>query len=763
MSVLHPGLLAAGLAAIALPILIHILFRRRRRPVRWGAMRFVIEAYRRQRRKLRFEQWLLLAARCLLIGLVGVALARPMWGAGRLATSGPVDVYVLIDDSLTASAEPDDADSALDRHKSLAKVILDELDSARGDRAGLVSLASPPGARVLPASPDLDAVSSTLDRLRPTHAAIDLEGTLTRLRAELESEDFESARTIRVVILSDFLGGSAPVEQSLPPFEGDERVEVFATRPLETGVDNVSVLALRPLRSMIVGGSSTPAEVTLRRSGPGAQSASVSRVRVRLVSGDRDVIVGDATVEWGPGRREAIAPLSLAFEIAEQREAAVHLDASVDVDAISGDNTFRTPIRVRETLRVGIVAPRWSTRRSPEDPLRPADWISLALAPSDDPNRETVTHGDVEVNRLDPSALDGPRLASLDAVFVVRPDLVEAPAWRRLGRFATAGGLVLVTPPDDSSGGDWAQRFADAFGLGWSIEPEPVEAPEDGLAVAPERDGLDPSLDLLSVIASELPDLTGVANVRRVVEVGLAADDRTQRLLSLEDGRPLLLAAVPRGPTSGSSVDAPDSTEAASGGGLVVLITTAIAFDWTDLPARPLFVPLMQELVRQGVGVARASGAQIAGQTIVAPAGAVELRSLDDEEPAGVRTNSLGVASAPMRRAGAWRGVDERGATVGLVTVNADPRAGVTDPVALSEVQRWLDQIVPEGGVRWLDDPGAASGGTGGVEASVVGASSGTGAEFASKLLLIALLVAVIELILSKLFTHGAAARETAQ
>ena len=43
MSFLHPILAGAGLAAVAIPILIHLLMRRRRRPIDFGAMRFLLE------------------------------------------------------------------------------------------------------------------------------------------------------------------------------------------------------------------------------------------------------------------------------------------------------------------------------------------------------------------------------------------------------------------------------------------------------------------------------------------------------------------------------------------------------------------------------------------------------------------------------------------------------------------------------------------------------------------------------------------------
>src|SRR3954452_25175841 len=72
------GFVAAGLAAMSIPIIIHILNRRRFKTVTWAAMEYLLRAMRKNRRRLKFEQILLLAVRCLLLSLLGFALARPL-------------------------------------------------------------------------------------------------------------------------------------------------------------------------------------------------------------------------------------------------------------------------------------------------------------------------------------------------------------------------------------------------------------------------------------------------------------------------------------------------------------------------------------------------------------------------------------------------------------------------------------------------------------------------------------------------------------
>src|SRR5215471_19085545 len=66
-----------GLAAASVPIIIHLLNRRKFREEPWAAMRFLLAAIRKNQRRIRIEQWILLAVRTLLILLVVTAMAKP--------------------------------------------------------------------------------------------------------------------------------------------------------------------------------------------------------------------------------------------------------------------------------------------------------------------------------------------------------------------------------------------------------------------------------------------------------------------------------------------------------------------------------------------------------------------------------------------------------------------------------------------------------------------------------------------------------------
>src|SRR5262245_14050947 len=101
LAFVHPALLW-GLTLGALPILLHLLQRRRYRVRRWAAMEFLRASVRRSSRRLRIEQWLLLLLRALILILAALALARPVWHAARwgwFGTRAAAHVVVVLDDS----------------------------------------------------------------------------------------------------------------------------------------------------------------------------------------------------------------------------------------------------------------------------------------------------------------------------------------------------------------------------------------------------------------------------------------------------------------------------------------------------------------------------------------------------------------------------------------------------------------------------------------------------------------------------------------
>ncbi len=80
-----------GLTLVALPVLLHLLNRGRGHTVPWGAMDFLLRSIALRKRRIRIEEALLLALRCLLLVLLVLAMARPF-----LPSRGNVSWLVLV-------------------------------------------------------------------------------------------------------------------------------------------------------------------------------------------------------------------------------------------------------------------------------------------------------------------------------------------------------------------------------------------------------------------------------------------------------------------------------------------------------------------------------------------------------------------------------------------------------------------------------------------------------------------------------------------
>jgi hypothetical protein len=104
-SLIHAGFLAAA-GAVAVPIVIHLLFRQRARVLTIGSIRFLQQVVREHRRRRRIRQWVLLALRVLCVLLLALLFARPYCDAA-FRQGQSLEVVLLIDRSASMSARDD--------------------------------------------------------------------------------------------------------------------------------------------------------------------------------------------------------------------------------------------------------------------------------------------------------------------------------------------------------------------------------------------------------------------------------------------------------------------------------------------------------------------------------------------------------------------------------------------------------------------------------------------------------------------------------
>jgi hypothetical protein len=102
LGLVHLGFLAAA-AAVAVPVLVHLVLRPRARRVDIGTVRFLALALKESTRRRKLRRWLLLALRCAAVLLLALLFARPyLSGAG--AEGRDHEVILLIDQSASMGA-----------------------------------------------------------------------------------------------------------------------------------------------------------------------------------------------------------------------------------------------------------------------------------------------------------------------------------------------------------------------------------------------------------------------------------------------------------------------------------------------------------------------------------------------------------------------------------------------------------------------------------------------------------------------------------
>ena len=132
-----------GLALGAAPVIIHLLNRRKYRETSWAAMQFLLEAVRKNARRMRIEQLILLAVRTLILLLLVLALAEPV---GRhlgafFQPRQPTHRIIVIDASLSMGLVSRE-ETLFARARETARAIVEQ--GRKGDVFNLVRLSNIP-------------------------------------------------------------------------------------------------------------------------------------------------------------------------------------------------------------------------------------------------------------------------------------------------------------------------------------------------------------------------------------------------------------------------------------------------------------------------------------------------------------------------------------------------------------------------------------------------------------------------------------------
>jgi von Willebrand factor type A domain/Aerotolerance regulator N-terminal len=563
------------------------LHRRTYRETNWAAMRFLLEASRKNSRRMRLEQLILMAVRTLVLLFAALAFAEPLVQAvtpqSRART--PMQRVLVIDASFSMGTKAD-AETRFDRAKRTARQIVS--GSLPGDAFNLLRIAehSRPAVVREPAF-EADSVLSEIDRLRLTDEPGDLRPTLLEAAQILSDPHAPAAKEL--IFVSDFQrltwGGDASGRSELHNLllRLSERARIVLIDVGDGRTENAAVTSVTTADPVVLPDRPIPLRAGVRNFGAG----NLAGLRVELyVDG---YLAGFQTVDV-PAREERVLEFQQEFHTAGEHV----VEARLPTDRLQADNQRWLSVPVARRTNVLVVNGREGGR-----PAENASYyVQTVLAPST--SRESwggATRPKV-ISEADLAAED---LAQYDCVFLCNVALVTPTEAALLQSYAEAGGGVVFTLGDRVKPENYnAVLYRDGKG----ILPAPLGSRE-GEARDPQ-----PSQKGFTFDVGDLGHPI-VAPFRGNPNAGL------DRAVTLEYFQVKLPPGSPARVVLRFDSGDPAIVERPVGLGRSVLITTSADVTWSAWPVQATFPPIIHEAVRYAASGRSQERQRLVGESIV--------------------------------------------------------------------------------------------------------------------------------------------------
>lgn len=549
MSFAHPWMLLGMLAAL-IPLLVHLFDRRRPRPHPFAAIAFVLRSQRRTASRLKLKRLLIYAMRTLILLAIPFALAKPEWRRSSdlpAAARGPAATAIVLDASL--SMHWSDGSSSFERGRDEAREALRGLGA---DEPATFVLCAPGAAPAAAPTFDRGALRGQIDDAQVSFGPSDLNRCMDVAARALEESPLPGKR---LVVISDFAAGAlrldAPPPVSTLPDGAPVRPEVVLRDVGREQMPNRAVVDLKVEPAVQVGPRAFAFTFTVRNHAAEAVEDLEASVRV----GDQVRVKGFLDV---PANGTAQKTLTHRFE----EGGVLGGEVVIASDALAADDRRGFVVHVPRELRVLVVngAPHASRYRDE------AFFVEAALTAPGSPVSAAVRDVDAALRE---------DLAAYHAVLLLNVPAPDAEAAARLAQFVERGGGLFISVGDQVVVADYNMRLG-------TLLPRALR--DVRTSVAREEPDAETRAARLNELRSEHPVFApfvgqareGLMSARfyryMLLEPGAATG--TEVLATYEDGAPAL--AVAR-----------------RGKGRVMLLTTTVDRDWSDLSIRTGFLPFL--------------------------------------------------------------------------------------------------------------------------------------------------------------------------
>lgn len=562
-----------GLGAAAVPIIIHLLNRRKHREMPWAAMRFLMAAIRKNSRRIRIEQWLLLAVRTLIILLVVTAMAKPyLESLGALPImAGQRTHRVLVLDGSLSMAYATAGATRFEQAKTLASQLV--RDARRGDAVSVVVMGDPPRVVIGDPSPNHAEVLKEIEEITLPHGGTDLTASFRAIERVLAVSSIAQKEVVFVTDLQAASwrkpgsGGDDGLKRAIAGLEGRKPRSVVIDLG-KVGGENRAVTDLQLNTPIVTVGLSTLVQAKVHNYGPNPSEG----VRVRLVVDGR----------LGP-EQEVNLPVGEAVAVAFNQTFGAPGDHMVEVriddDPLDLDNHRWLAVPVREHINVLLVDGEYK----PEPFQSETDYLAQALSPA------ATSAGSPSTLRTEvvaESQLSRRDLTPYDAVVLCNVAQVTEAEVTALEDYLKQGGGVVVFGGGQVSADNY-NRLLHAEGKG--LLPAAV-GPTVGDASKKEASfGFDP-------LGFRHPIVADFAGASDPVQAGLTGSKTWQfhKLKLPRGGSARVALAFDNGD--------PAVIEAARHRGTVLQVATSADSEWTTWPLHPSYPPVMEAVVLQAAG-----------------------------------------------------------------------------------------------------------------------------------------------------------------
>jgi len=574
-----------GMAAGSIPVIIHLLNKRKFRQTDWAAMRFLLAAIKKNKRRIEIEQWILLAIRTLLILLLVGAMARPVLESLAPAMfAGERSHRVLVlDGSMSMSRKLTDQ-TRFDRARTLARQIVKE--ARRGDVLSVIVMGDPPRVIVGEPSPNLEQVGREIDLVTPSHGATDLLATFGSLRRVLESSALPNKEILFLTDLQRATWARPGTENAAGLKAEVDKLTEAGIRPVlidlgQPAEPNVAVTDVRVETPVILAGVLTSVRAQVRNFGVEAKPGVLVRM---IVDG-----------QLGP-ERSVDLPVgeSVTLDYTHVfRQAGDHVvEIVVDADPLAPDDKRGLVASVKDRIRILLV----DGDLNPEPFAAETDYLAQALAPAESaqPGADAAPAANdpaivppIALEVIPESRFGSVEMATYDVIVmanVSQPSDAEAAS---IDKYVRQGGGLVVFTGDRTVAEGWNSRLA--------TPEKPILPATIGTTIgdAARKSGA----YLIDPLAYRHPLASDYEGAVPAVQAGLTqvATWQYHKLTPLADAGSRVALAFDSGD--------PAVVETARGRGRVFLVATSADSQWSTWPLHPSY-----PVVMGGMALLAASG-----------------------------------------------------------------------------------------------------------------------------------------------------------